>query len=50
MYTLFRKLGIEGTKTFRYSGRAPNASSATGFSKVHIRQQQDLINEASVTN
>jgi 2-oxoglutarate dehydrogenase E1 component len=50
MYTLFRKLGIEGTKTFRYSGRAPNASPATGYSKVHIRQQQDLINEAFGTN
>lgn len=46
LLSLFRKLGLEGKKTLRYAGRGPNSSPATGFSKVHARQQAELIAEA----
>lgn len=45
-HSLFKKLGIEKKMSLTYAGRAPNSSPATGFSKVHARQQQELIDAA----
>ena len=41
--SLFKKLGIEGKVTLKYSGRAPNSSPATGFHKVHDHEQHSLV-------
>lgn len=43
---LIKKMGLEKKLAVRYSGRPPNSSPATGFSKVHVAQQHDLIHGA----
>lgn len=44
--TLLKKLGLDKKMTIHYAGRGPNSSPATGFSKVHARQQADLLEHA----
>jgi len=44
--TLFRKLGLDGKLALRYSGRDPNSSPATGYAKVHARQQKEIVDLA----
>ena len=43
---LFKKLGVTSKMQLIYSGREPNSSPATGYSKVHNQQQHDLISYA----
>jgi 2-oxoglutarate dehydrogenase E1 component len=45
-HSLFKKLGIDKKMTLQYSGRNPNSSPATGFSKVHARQHETLVAKA----
>ena len=36
----------EEHKKFRLISRKSSASPATGFNKVHVQQQQDIVDEA----
>jgi 2-oxoglutarate dehydrogenase E1 component len=46
LLSLFKKLGVDKNLNLRYSGREPNSSPATGYSKVHATQQKNLVDGA----
>jgi 2-oxoglutarate dehydrogenase E1 component len=46
METVLRQSSKHADKHIRYAGRAPSASVATGLKASHIKEEQDLLNQA----
>lgn len=47
LYTAMRELGRSNNiEDIKYVGRAPSAASATGFSSVHVREQNEILEKA----
>lgn len=44
--TLMNALGRGTFDDVRYVGRAPSASTATGFYSVHVKEQTELVQKA----
>ncbi|KAL5066753.1 hypothetical protein RYX36_017640 [Vicia faba] len=46
LITSMKSLGRGGYNDIKYVGRAPSAATATGFLKVHYKEQAELVEKA----
>jgi 2-oxoglutarate dehydrogenase E1 component len=46
LITSMKSLGRGGYDDIKYVGRAPSAATATGFLKVHHKEQTELVEKA----
>lgn len=46
METILRQSSKHAAKHIRYAGRAPSASVATGLKTAHIKEEEELVNQA----
>lgn len=46
METILRQSSKHAAKHIRYAGRAPSASVATGLKAAHIKEEEELVNQA----
>lgn len=46
MYACMNKEGRDTVKPLKYAGRRAASSPATGFKKVHLAQQAELVDKA----
>lgn len=44
--TAMKSLGRGTAEDIKYVGRAPSASTATGFYSVHVKEQSELVKKA----
>lgn len=46
LITAMKALGRGGYEDVKYVGRAPSAATATGFYKVHLKEQAEIVQKA----
>lgn len=46
LYTAMKELNRGTIDDIKYVGRAPSASTATGFYSVHVKEQTELVQKA----
>lgn len=47
LYTAMREVGRSNNiEDIKYVGRAPSAATATGFSSLHLREQNEILEKA----
>lgn len=46
MYACMHKEGRDTVKPLKYVGRRASSSPATGFKKVHAKEQEEFVNNA----
>ncbi|KAH1140608.1 hypothetical protein GYH30_029477 [Glycine max] len=46
LITSMKAVGRGGYEDVKYAGRAPSATTATGFLKVHLNEQAELVQKA----
>ncbi|KAG6483235.1 2-oxoglutarate dehydrogenase, mitochondrial-like [Zingiber officinale] len=46
LYTAMKALGRGNIEDVKYVGRAPSAATATGFSSVHVQEQNEILHKA----
>ncbi|KHN37329.1 2-oxoglutarate dehydrogenase, mitochondrial [Glycine soja] len=46
LITSMKAVGRGGYEDVKYAGRAPSAATATGFLKVHLNEQAELVQKA----
>ena len=46
LITAMKAVGRGGYEDVKYLGRAPSAATATGFYKVHLKEQAEIVQQA----